>query len=165
MRVAELCMAVVMAVFSVYLMWKSFELPVGWIEGEGPGGGAFPFWLSLGMLVCCGFIIFNWVNRLSSVSKSEGVFMDREGFRLFLIVSIALATMIGLIHLVGVYVSLPLFMAFYMRYLGRHSWSLVSSISILTPIITFLFFEVALTKTLPKGITEPLFYPIFDLIY
>ena len=165
MRVAELCMAVVMAVFSVYLMWKSVELPIGWIEGEGPGGGAFPFWLSLGMLVCCGFIILNWINRATAVSKSENVFMDKEGLRLFLIVSIALATMIGLIHFVGVYVSLPLFMAFYMRYLGRHSWRLVSSISILTPIITFLFFEVALTKTLPKGITEPLFYPIFDLIY
>ena len=65
MRVAELCMAVVMAVFSVYLMWKSVELPIGWIEGEGPGGGAFPFWLSLGMLVCCGFIILNWINKTS----------------------------------------------------------------------------------------------------
>ena len=39
MRVAEICMALVMAIFSIYLMWKSTELPIGWIEGEGPGGG------------------------------------------------------------------------------------------------------------------------------
>jgi len=165
MRVAELYMALVMAVFSVYLMWKSAELPIGWIEDEGPGGGAFPFWLAFGMLVCCAFILFNWLRRSSLPAKSEDPFMDRDVLRVFLIVSLALATMIGLIHLVGVYVSLPLFMAFYMRYLGHHSWKLISSVVVSTPIITFLFFEVALTKTLPKGVTEPLFYPLFDLIY
>ena len=41
MRKAELIMALVMAVFSVYIMWKSTELPIGWIPEEGPGGGAF----------------------------------------------------------------------------------------------------------------------------
>ena len=50
MRRAEYVMAVVMAIFSLYLMWKSAELPIGWEPKRGPGGGAFPFWLSLGML-------------------------------------------------------------------------------------------------------------------
>ena len=49
-------MALVLGVLSVYLMVKSAELPIGWIPNEGPGGGAFPFWLSAGMLVCCVFI-------------------------------------------------------------------------------------------------------------
>ena len=59
MRVAELVMAAVMALFSLYLMWKSTELPIGWLPGRGPGGGAFPFWLSAGMLICCGAVIVN----------------------------------------------------------------------------------------------------------
>jgi len=29
----------------------------------------------------------------------------------------------------------------------------------------FLLFEWALATTLPKGISEPLFYPLYDLIY
>ena len=33
MRLAELVMATVMAAFSLYLMWKSAELPIGWIPG------------------------------------------------------------------------------------------------------------------------------------
>ena len=61
MRVAELVMAIAMAVFSLLLMWKSTELPIGWIPGEGPGGGAFPFWLSAAMLLCCIAIIVRWV--------------------------------------------------------------------------------------------------------
>ena len=43
MRKAEMSMAVFMALFSIYLMWKSAELPIGWIPEEGPGGGAFSF--------------------------------------------------------------------------------------------------------------------------
>ena len=165
MRFAEICMALIMAVFSIYLMWKSTELPIGWIEGEGPGGGAFPFWLSAGMLACCIVISINWYRRKSGPSRSQAPFMDKETFQLFFVVSAALTVMIGLIHVIGVYFSLPLFLAFYMRYLGQHSWRLISSFAILAPVITFMFFEVALTKTLPKGFTEPLFYPIYDLIY
>ncbi len=165
MRFAEICMALIMAVFSIYLMWKSTELPIGWIEGEGPGGGAFPFWLSAGMLACCIVISINWYRRKSVPSRSQAPFMDKETFQLFFVVSAALTVMIGLIHVIGVYFSLPLFLAFYMRYLGQHSWRLISSFAILAPVITFMFFEVALTKTLPKGLTEPLFYPIYDLIY
>ena len=41
MRVAELVMAIALAVFSLYLMWKSAELPIGWHPQTGPGGGAF----------------------------------------------------------------------------------------------------------------------------
>jgi len=165
MRKAELSMAVVMALFSIYLMWKSTELPIGWIKGEGPGGGAFPFWLSAGMLVCCVAMVIRWWRRASPPSQSDEPFMDRETLTLFLTVSLSLAAMIGLIHIIGVYFSLPLFLVFYMRYLGRHSWRLIVPMALLTPVVTFAFFEMALKKTLPKGITEPLFYPIYDLMY
>jgi hypothetical protein len=50
MRYGEIVTAGVLALFSIYLMWKSTELPVGYIEGRGPGGGAWPFWLSAIML-------------------------------------------------------------------------------------------------------------------
>ena len=163
MRKAELVMALVMAVFSVYLMWKSMELPIGWIPDEGPGGGAFSFWLGAGMLLCCIFILFRWAKRLSLPSQSEEPFMDGEALRLFLVISSSLGLMIGAIHVIGVYFSLPLFMAFYMRYLGRHSWRLISGFVIITPVVTFFFFEIALKKTLPKGLTEPMFYPLYDI--
>jgi len=165
MRKAELNMALVMAVFSIYIMWKSTELPIGWIPGEGPGGGAFSFWLGAGMLICCFAIIWRGAKRLSPPSRSDEVFMDGEAKRLFFVIAGALALMIGAIHVIGVYFALPLFMIFYMRYLGRHSWGLVSSIALATPVFMFFFFEGALRKSLPKGFTEPLFYPLYDLIY
>lgn len=165
MRVAELIMAVAMAIFSLYLMWKSSELPIGWIPGSGPGGGAFPFWLAVGMLLCCIAIIVRWFRRTSAPAQSTDPYMDRQTVRTFLLVAGSLTVMIGLIHVVGVYIAIPLFLIFYIRFMGRHSWTLTGGFAVVTPIATFLFFEIALKKTLPKGITEELFYPIFDLFY
>ena len=165
MRMAELVMGLVMGAFSLYLMWKSAELPIGWIAGEGPGGGAWPFWLSAGMLLCCIAIIFRWYRRITPESRSEAVFMDKRSFKLFVLNAGALTVLIGLFHIVGAYFAIPIFLIFYLRVLGGHSWRLTGGFAALTPVLTFLFFEIALQKTLPKGITEPLFLPIFDFFY
>ena len=118
MRRAELVMAVVMAALSLYLMWKSAELPIGWIPDEGPGGGAFPFWLSAGMLVCTLVIMLRWFRGSSPLSRSDEPYMDERGVRLFLVVAGSLTAMLGLIHVIGIYGSVPLFLAFYMRNMG-----------------------------------------------
>ena len=163
MRRAELIMAVVLGIFSIYLMWKSAELPIGWIPNEGPGGGAFPFWLSAGMLICSVWIIVRWVRRTSPVAQSTAPYMDAASLRLFLLVAGSLTVMLGLIHVVGVYVATPLFLLFYMRLMGGHGWIPSGMIAGLAPVVTFFFFEIALKITLPKGVTEPLFYPLYDI--
>ncbi|MDB3936394.1 hypothetical protein N9383_06730, partial [Granulosicoccus sp.] len=63
MRRAEIITAGILAIFSIYLMFKSAELDIGYASGEGPGGGAWPFWLSAIMLICTGFIAFNGIKR------------------------------------------------------------------------------------------------------
>ena len=40
-RTAELGMAILLGLLSLGLMWKSTELDIGWVPGEGPGGGAW----------------------------------------------------------------------------------------------------------------------------
>jgi hypothetical protein len=163
MRKAELMMALVLGVFSAYLMWKSSELPILWIAEEGPGGGAFPFWLSLGMLVCCIVIVTRWFARADAPAKSTAPFMDAHGAKTFFLVAGSLTVMIGLIHFIGVYFSVPLFLLFYIRVLGGHSWRTTGALSLGTPVVTFFFFEIALKITLPKGYTEPMFYPLYDI--
>ncbi len=165
MRWAELIMAGVMAIFSLYLMWKSAELPIGWIPEEGPGGGAFPFWLSVGMLVCSAWVMVRWIKRTSPPSRSTEPYMDKRSFRLFLTGAGSLAVMIGSIHIIGVYGAVPLFLIFYMRFLGSHRWVTTGTLAAATPVVLFLFFEIALRITLPKGLTEPLFYPLYDFFF
>lgn len=164
-------MALFMAVLSIYFMWEAARLEIGWIPDEGPGGGFWPFWLSLIMLVCCLWIVVNWARRTTAVSQSTeplfapGVFTDVGVVALALFVTIALFEGIGPVPGIGVYGALPLFLFFYLKILGRHSWLLSVLCMIFIPIVTFLFFEIALKITLPKGITEPLFYPIFKFFF
>ena len=165
MRKAELIMALIMAACSIGLLVKSAELPIGWIKGEGPGGGAFPFWLAAGMLVCCIWIIVNWVRGISPQSRSDEPYMDRQTLLLVGAAAGSLGAMIALVHVIGVYFAMPLFLVFYMRFMGRHSWPVTAGLAAVIPIVTFFFFEGALTITLPKGYSEPLFYPLYDLIY
>jgi len=161
MRRAEIIVAFVLAVFSVYLMWKSTELPIGWKPGVGPGGGAFPFWLSLGMLITSGAVFVRGVLGITSEAQKTGEFVARAAQRQILIVSVSLAIMIGLIHIVGVYVSVPLFLLFYVRFLGKNSWKVTIPLVVLVPIFTFLFFERTLQIILPKGVTDEFFYIFF----
>ena len=71
--------------------------------------------------------------------------------------------MIGLIHVIGVYFAVPLYLIFYVRFYGRHSSKVTSILALGMPVVTFFFFEIALKNTLPKGFTEPLFYPLYDI--
>jgi len=162
-RVAELAMALLMGVFSLYLMYKSAELPIGWIPDEGPGGGAWPFWLSVMMLLSCVGIIVNWARRKGVIAVSEEPFIERGVLIDVGLVALALIVTVGLFSFIGVYGALPLFLLFYLRFLGNHSWSLSISFTVLVPVITFFFFEITLKITLPKGVTEPLFYPLYRI--
>jgi hypothetical protein len=144
-------------------MWKSTELPIGWIPGSGPGGGAFPFWLAAGMLICCIIIMIRWVAGTSRFSQAKEVYMDDLTIKNFVLVGGALLVLVGLIQVVGVYVSVPLFLIYYIRFLGRHSWKVAGSIAVGIPVFTFFFFEIALKISLPKGVTEPAFYPLYDI--
>ena len=152
-----------MAAFSLYIMWKSAELEIGWLAKEGPGGGAFPFWLAVGMLICCVLILIRRVRKADKPVHSKKPYMDRQTFILFAIVAGSLTVTIGLIQVVGVYVAIPLFIAFYLRVMGSHRWLVTGSIATATPVILFFFFEIALKITLPKGVTEPMFYPLYSM--
>ena len=162
-RVAELMMAILMGVFSLYLMNESAELPIGWIPDEGPGGGAWPFWLAVMMLLSCIGVIVNWVRRKGAVATSEAAYIERNILIEVGLVALALIVTVGLFSFIGVYGALPLFLLFYLRFLGNHSWKLSISLAVLVPIITFFFFEITLKITLPKGFTEPLFYPLYRI--
>lgn len=165
MRVADLVMAIIIAVFSIYLIFKSIELPATWVEGSGPGGGMFPLWLSIGMLICALVIIIKWLLRISPLSQSTQQFIQAQSLKPLGLVMLAVLLLVGLIHIIGVYGSVPLFLVFYLNYFGQHHWKTISLLAAGTPVVMFLLFEVGMKITLPKGYTEPLFLPLYDLFF
>jgi hypothetical protein len=158
-------MAIMMGIFSIYLMVKSAELPIGWIDGEGPGGGAWPFWLSSVMLICCLGILFNWFRKHGPIATSDKVYIEPHVLVDVAAVAVSLIITVALFSFVGIYGALPLFLIFYLRFLGKHSWRLTSALTVGIPIVIFYFFEITLKIILPKGITEPLFLPLYKMFF
>lgn len=210
MRRAELITAIILAIFSAYVMWKSGQpaLPNGtwfaniaFVRGEGPGSGFWPFYLALAMLLCSFWILVNWVRRSSPPSQSEEPFLDEYGRAMFLKVGGAVFMLVflvgGLASFVdipfpamatydngypilslnmiweipigvvlqggGMYLSIALFLFYYIYFLGRHGLVTALAIAIGGPIVTFFFFDVALRIVLPKGYLEPFFVPLYKM--
>lgn len=146
---------------SVYFMVHALVLPIGWVEYEGPGGGAFPFWLSLVMLLAAGGVL---VRSVRSEAPSEP-FFDPETRKSVFAVSVAVVATIAALPLVGAYVAIPLFLLWYLRIFGGHTWRLTGILTVSVPIVLFFFFEVTLKILLPKGVTEPLFIPLYAAFF
>ena len=147
---------------SLYFMSHAIALPIGW-HGEtgGPGGGAFPFWLSLVMLIAAAGVL---ARSFRSVAVASFEF-DHEMLRPLLMVIASIGITIALIPLVGAYIALPLFIFWYVKIYGRHGWIVALCLTLGTPVAIFFFFEATLKILLPKGITEPWFFPLYAMFF
>lgn len=164
-RTAELAMAILLALASIGLMVKSAELNIGWVVNRGPGAGAWPFWLSAGMLLCCIATMVRWFLNITPESRNSDLFMTPETIRIVGTSAGAILFLLVVTQFAGIYLALVFFLVFYLKYIGRHKWGLTIALTIGIPIFIFCLFEWALKIPLPKAFTEPWFYPIYDLMY
>ena len=162
MLTADRVIALGIIALSIYFMIHATALPIGW-NGQtgGPGGGAFPFWLSLIMALCAGGVL---AKSFAAEDMGER-FFDPDTIRSVAAVAVAFTVTIALIPVLGAYVSLVLFILWYLRIFGGHGWKLVLSLTVATPVFLFFFFEVTLKILLPKGWTEPFFIPLYATFF
>ena len=148
MRAAELVTASVLMLLGGVVLFDAVRLGFGWWP-DGPRSGFFPFWLALIMVVVCGVIFVQ--AALSHRGKS---FVGREQLNSVLKVLWPATAAVALMHFVGLYVASTLYMGFYMRWVGRHSWVTVVAIALGIPIGSFLVFEKWFLVPMPKGPLE-----------
>ncbi|MEM1199821.1 MAG: tripartite tricarboxylate transporter TctB family protein [Pseudomonadota bacterium] len=165
-RQAELLMAIATVLLSLGLMWSSTDgLSISWVPNKGPGSGFWPFYLSIGLLLASLATLYRWFRRATPESRSEEPYISGAALT---VVGVSVAALLGLligIHLVGMYISLFVFMLFYVKVIGRHPWGITVCLVGGTPLFVFGMFEWALQIPLPKAITEEWFYPVFDIMY
>ena len=164
-RRAEITVAVFLALCSLALMWKSAQNRITWSAEENMGAGFLPFYLSFGMFICTAITITKFILKKSPQSTNNEPFIDAVAFKFVSVTIISLVVLVFSIGYLGIYFSLIFFLAFYLRYFSDKSNSFILNFSITTPILTFLFFEWLLKIPLPQGVSEPLFYPVYDVMY
>ena len=100
--------------------------------------------------------LVRWARRSTPESRDESPYIDSDPLALVATSFIALTAMIFLVSIVGTYIAIALFLGFYMRVIGKHSWGMTTVSVIATVIVIYFLFEWQLTKYLPKGL------PIFE---
>ena len=148
MRAADVLTAVVLMLLGGVVIADAVRLGIGW-GTDGPKSGFFPFWLALLMLATCALILVQSVRR-----KASAPFVTGERLSPVLKVLWPAAAAVVLMQFVGLYVASALYMAFYMRWVGRHAWLVVIALAVLVPVATFLVFETWFLVPMPKGPLE-----------
>jgi hypothetical protein len=62
--------------------------------------------------------------------------------------------MVAAMQLVGLYVASALYLGFYVRRVGRHSWGTALGLAVCVPLVIFVIFERWFLVPLPKGPLE-----------
>ncbi len=148
MRVANIVVAALLMALGGLVLLDSLRMGIGW-GSDGPQGGFVPFWLSTILIFCCALIIVQAARRVSAER-----FVGREQLARVLKVVLPAASMVLLTEYVGLYVAAALYMGFYMRWAGRHSWIVCIALPLLFAALTFLVFERWFLVPLPKGPLE-----------
>ena len=148
---AEIVVAALFLLLGAIVVWDSVRLGASWAS-DGPEAGYFPFYI--GLLVCISAAI-----NLGAAALKKGesrVFVGVEQLKLVLAVLIPSLAYVALVDWLGIYVASMLFIAFFMRWLGKYPWWKVAAVSVGNSVAFFLIFEVWFKVPLPKGPVENL---------
>lgn len=149
-RLVELVVAFGLFVVGVVVIVDSQRLGAGWAD-DGPQAGYFPFYL--GLLICVASVI-NFIQAVRTRAEQDRVFVRADEFKLVLSVFLPTLAYVGLIAWLGIYVASTLFIAFFMRWLGRYDWPMLIAVSVGVSVVFFCVFELWFKVPLPKGPLE-----------
>ena len=149
---AEIVLALFFLALGAIVIYDSIRLGAKWGD-DGPQTGYFPFYI--GLLIALASVA-NLVAALAIRPEKEQPFVEVGQLKLVLAVLVPTAIYVGLIGWLGIYVASALFIAFFMRRLGKYSWWKTAAVSIGNSVVFFLIFEVWFKIPLPKGPLENL---------
>lgn len=152
-RTMDIVVALLILALASVFMFDSWRVGVGWLEGQGPAPGFFPFWVSLLMAVA------SLVNIVRAVVGAEGdgaeAFVSRSAFTRVLMVLLPTAGYVLLIQFIGIYVASVIFIIGFML-ASRESLIKALGVGLGVPLALFLMFERWFLVPLPKGPLEAL---------
>jgi hypothetical protein len=151
-RAWEFLVAALFLVFGAVVVWDSRRLGAQW-GSDGPQAGYFPFYIGVIICISAVVVLYNAV-----VKSSREPFVLWGQLRMILIVMLPSFLYVALIanpwYSLGIYVASALFIAFFMRYLGKYQWPKIAAVSVGTMVAFFLMFEIWFKVPLPKGPLE-----------
>ncbi len=150
MRKAEIWVSLAFALLGVIVIADSIRLGFMWGR-TGPASGFFPFYLGVGVVVSSLIVFFNAL----TLYKKEGAgkpLMPPGALKPILWVLIPSAAMVVITELVGLHIAAALFLAFYMRIVGKIGWVTTLLVGIISPLSLYITFDKLFLIPLPQGL-------------
>ena len=148
MRNAEVACGLSLLVLGLLVLWESLKLKIGW-GLNGPEAGFFPFWLAVGLVISSGSITVQ-----AFLSKKPAIrlpFVKRDGLFSVIKVSLPAFVMVALTEAIGLYPAALIYLAVYMRWIGKHSWMTTALVSVLVPLASYFIFDKWFLILMPRG--------------
>jgi hypothetical protein len=149
-RTVELVVAALIFALGATVIWDSVRLGARWAD-DGPQAGYFPFYIGLLICLSTGVIFFRALGDKAKRGKS---FVGRGALMQVMKMLVPSIVYTILIKLLGIYVASTLFIAFFMRWLGKSPWAKTAAVALGVSVVFFLLFEVWFKVLLPKGPLE-----------
>jgi hypothetical protein len=148
MRKADIIVAVLLTGLGVLVLIAAVRLGFRW-GPDGPQSGFFPFWLSVILITHGVAVVVRAIRR-----RSDKPFVTPEQLRSVLTVAVPAAAMVLVTQFFGLYLASALYLGFYVRWVGKHSWVTALALALCVPVVTFVIFERWFLVPLPKGPVE-----------
>lgn len=153
-RVWEVVVAIGFLVFGAVVAWDSHRLGASW-SSDGPQAGYFPFYI--GMIIVISSIA-TLISAFRSGAEGDKPFVTASQLKMVLTVMIPCVVYVALIRnplfSLGIYLSSIIFIAFFMRLLGKYGPLKIVLVSVGVMAVFFLMFEIWFKVPLPKGPIE-----------
>ena len=151
-RTMNIVVALMLMAVALVVMISSYNLGSGWAENVGPDSGYFPFYVGLFLLVSSGATLVQHL-RLRG-GNDGGSFISRKQLMMVLQVLIPATVFVVLSIYIGIYISMILFIGFFMYWHGRYLLLQILPVVIIVPAVLFVVFEIWFLVPLPKGPVE-----------
>jgi hypothetical protein len=143
----------VIFLIGVVMMIDNYKIGSGWAK-DGPQAGYFPF--RIGAIICVASVVV-LARMIADKSGRDRMFVTWDRLKLVLVVLVPTAAYVLVIQLAGIYVASAVFIAGFMRIMGRYGWAKAVAVGIATSATLFWLFEIQFLVPLPKGPLEALF--------
>jgi len=148
----DLVVAVIIFALGAVVVYESHELGSSW-GSDGPEAGYFPFYV--GSLICISAVVI-FVQSFLRLRSDTKVFVERGQLKQVMIVLIPTVAYVVGVQTIGIYVSALIFIALFMRLVGKYSWLRSVLVGLGVGGAAFMLFEIWFKIPLPKGPVETL---------
>jgi len=156
-RTWEIVVAALFLAFGAVVVWESRRLGSQWAS-DGPQAGYFPFYIGTIIVIAS---VMNLYAAVTAGRKGTRPFVLWGQLRMILTVLVPSIVYVALIvnpwFSLGIYVASAVFIAFFMRHLGKYPWTKIAGVSVGTMLVFFVMFEIWFKVPLPKGPLEAAF--------